>query len=760
MSHYQDYIDAGFRIFGLHSIVNGVCACGDPECEAVGKHPRMSNWQNAPHWSDDQIEVMEEAGHFDTGFGVNVQGFIIIDIDARNGGVESFSKLCEAHKIDYLGESGFAVETGSGGGSMHLYFKAPEGVSLVQHVKDYEGIDFKSTGFVVGNGSLHASGMCYESLHGFPDKITDAPAALIELLRRPERHRTILSGNIMDISDKDIADQLSYIDPDCDYEQWIRIGMAIHDATNGAGIDLFDEWSKNGKKYTGFNSLEKHWHSFGKSGNPVGIGTLIYYAQQGGYQRDATFIPTVDYTAETAKTDLCPSSEIDLLRPPGFVGELTQWVNSQCRFKRENLAVAVALNAVSNIAGMRLEDTLLGTRCNLLTFCVAGSATGKEAIQQAYTRIMQASGMLPAVYGSIKSEQEIYRNLLRHQAAFYNIGELGLQLKKIVESKNDYYKGAVASLMDIYTKADGILTISGDMKDAVEQELRKELASIQKVMELKGETDLLVRKEQSIQARIESIHAGIVEPYLSVIGYTTPATFDGLMTPQEGESGFIGRSMIFEEKEFHPRIKKGHKIPPMDERLTQTLKTLRRPGYFDSMDDGRIEHAGQRTSIPTTPEAEKRLLDDVETYFYQKGQDLSGAPALVPVVRRALELVSKVSLVLAAPSGLRTLEHVEWAFALVDRDVKKKIMLIRSNDEHEGLDAVAATILNQLDYETEVSEGLLLKQCRRRKFADNDVVSTLDAMIEKGLIIKSVSQHPKNKKEICKYLLHEDAKKL
>lgn len=760
MSHYQDYMDAGFRIFGLHSIIEGVCACGDQECESVGKHPRMSNWQNAPHWSDDQIEVMEEAGHFDTGFGVNVQGYIIIDIDARNGGVDSFGRLCENHDIDYLGESGFAVETGSGGGSMHLYFKAPEGVSLVQHVKDYEGIDFKSTGFVVGNGSMHASGNYYESLHGFPEKITEAPEKLIELLKRPERHRTVMSGNIVDVSDQDVIDQLSFIDPDCDYEQWIRIGMAIHDATGGAGIELFDQWSKEGKKYTGFNSLEKHWHSFGKSGNPVGIGTLIYYAEQGGYERSATFEPTTNYIPTEHVDSIAPMDDIDLLRPPGFAGELTQWINSQCRFKRENLAVAVALNSISNIVGMRIEDTLLGTKCNLLTFCVAGSATGKEAIQQAYTKIMRAAEMLPAVYGSIKSEQEIYRNLLRHQAAFYNIGELGLQLKKIVESKNDYYKGAIASLMDIYTKADGILTISGDMKDAVEQELRKELASVQKTMELKGETELLLSKERSIQGRIESIHAGIVEPYLSVIGYTTPATFDGLMTPQEGESGFVGRSMIFEEKEFHPRIKKGHSIPPMDEKLAQTLKTLRRPGFFDTIDDGRIEHTGQRTSIPTTPDAEARLLNDVEAYFYQKGQELSGAPSLVPVVRRALELVSKISLVLAAPSGLRTLEHVDWAFALVDRDVKKKIMLIRSNDDNEGIDAVAATILNQLDYETEVSEGLLLNKCRRRKFADSDVIKTLDTMVERGLVLRNTHTHPKNKKEICKYLLHETARNI
>lgn len=758
MSHYQDYMDAGFRIFGIHKIISGRCGCGDPDCEAVGKHPRMTNWQNAPHWSDDQIESMEEMGHFDTGFGVNVNGYIVIDVDARNGGVDAFHKLCADHETDYLGESGFAVETGSGGGSMHIYFKAPEGVSLVQHVKEYEGIDFKSTGFVVGAGSLHKTGMQYEALHGFPDDVSDAPEKLIELLKRPEKHRAVMSGNIVDISDSEISNMLGYIEntDSTDYEQWIRVGMAIHECTSGDGFDLWVNWSQKSRKHN-FHSMEKKWHSFGKSGNPVGIGTLIYYAEQNGYKPSVDFSPTVDYSTGDDIAFDGPDPHIDLLRPPGFVGELTEWVNSQCLFKRENLAVGVALSAVSNITGMRVVDDLLGVKINLLTFCVAASATGKEAIQQSYTKIMQAAGMLPAVYGSIKSEQEIYRNLLRHQGAFYNIGELGLQLKKIVESKNDYYKGAIASLMDIYTKADGILTISGDMKEEVEQELRRELAAIEKSIDAKGQTDLLKKKKMSVESRLESISAGISKPFLGVIGYTTPSTFDGLMTPQEGESGFIGRSMIFEEKEVHPRIKKGHTIKDMDERMELTLKGLRNPGTFDLAGDDRIEHTGQKTTIPTEPRAAERLLVDVEAYFYERGKDLAGSPSLVPVVRRAFELVSKISLILAAPSGLRTLEHVEWAFALVDRDVKKKIMLIRSNDEFSADEAIAATILGLLDVESEIGEGVVLNRCQKRKFENGKVLSVLTQLAEKGIIIRREYLHPKNKKKVVKYLLHESA---
>ena len=428
MNQIYDYLEAGFRIFGLHKIERGQCACDNEECEAIGKHPRMSNWQNVPMWSDDQLEVMEQTGHFDTGFGVLCDGFLIIDVDARNGGVESFTKLCTDHDYDYLGNAGFAVRTGSGNGSMHLYYRIEEPTALVQHLDAYKGLDLKSSGFIVGNGSLHKSGANYETIHGDPQDVIIAPAKIIELLRKPERHRAMVSGIAIDVSEQEIAEMLKVINPDCDHEKWVKIGMAIHDATNGAGLDLWNDWSSRGEKYPTFGLLEKRWHSFGKAGNPVGLGTLIHYARESGYQESATFEPSVEYECDVELGE-GPDQNIDLLRPPGFVGEVAGWVNGQCRFKRENLAVAVALNAVANICGMRVTDDLLGNRTNLLTFCVASSATGKEAIQQAYTKIMQEAGMLQAVYGGIKSEQEIYRNLLRHQGAFYNIGELGLQLK-------------------------------------------------------------------------------------------------------------------------------------------------------------------------------------------------------------------------------------------------------------------------------------------------------------------------------------------
>jgi len=152
INEIEDYLDAGFRIFGLHGVdEDGFCACGSDKCNAAYKHPVMSNWQNVPHWSDDQLQAFEQMGHFDTGFGALCSGWLIIDVDAKNGGVDSYQKLLD--RIPEISSCGFIVETGSGGGSKHLYFRAPEGCALMQCHNDYQGIDFKSSGFVVCAGS-------------------------------------------------------------------------------------------------------------------------------------------------------------------------------------------------------------------------------------------------------------------------------------------------------------------------------------------------------------------------------------------------------------------------------------------------------------------------------------------------------------------------------------------------------------------------------------------------------------------------------
>jgi hypothetical protein len=293
--NYRAFWEAGYRVFGLHMIKqDGSCGCGSKDCKATGKHPQTSSWQHTPKWSDEQLEVMEETGQFETGYGVLCRGLLVIDVDARNDGISSYEGLVS--KIPAIAGAGLIVETGSGGGSRHLYFKCPENADLIQTHPDYRGIDFKSSGFVVGPSSKHVSGNIYRIIHGSPADIDEAPQDLLHFLTKTNGRDESFSGRSGGLSLKDIEDMMNFIvNGDCDYEKWLAIGMALHHASHGKAYHIWRNWSAVSPKHDE-RHMPKKWRSFGKSAKPLTLGTLIYYAEKGGWQRPVNFEPDREYS--------------------------------------------------------------------------------------------------------------------------------------------------------------------------------------------------------------------------------------------------------------------------------------------------------------------------------------------------------------------------------------------------------------------------------------------------------------------------------
>ena len=729
MANQYDYIDAGFKVFGLHGAKDDICGCGNPSCEALFKHPIASNWQHTPEWSDEQLEVMEEMDHFKTGYGVLCYGYIIIDVDPRNGGdIEQVR--------EFYNQSGFVVATGGGG--WHIYFRAPDGVPLLSHLDSHKGIDFKSSGYVVGANSLHASGSMYESEKGGPDEITDAPNELIEMLKKPDKVRVSTSMGAVDVDEKEVETILSYIDSDIDYDNWVTVGMAIHHSLGGAGFDLWDDWSSKGSKYTTSAKLERHWHSFGKSGNPRTLSTVIAMAESNGYKQPVEFESDIDFKDDT------PNTIVDLKRPPGFVGELTQWINAQCRFPRESLAVAAAIQAVGSIAGLRYIDEQDGITANMMVFCIADSATGKEDIQQSYLTCLKAAGMASAVHGAIKSEQEIIRNLTRHQAALYSIDELGIVLKKIVnaggKSGATYLEGVIGLIMSAYSKADAFLPVGGDLKKDLERALAQELSAV-KNAQSNNEGDFSRRIKQ-IEFALENINNGIPQPFLAMIGYTTPVTFNGLVDFESATNGFIGRAMLFDEHEANPKRKSNFKKEPMSDYLKLNLAAM----YGGDSD--RIEHYGDKTPIKSTVLASEKL-DEVYNHFWNMAEDAKEI-GLAAIPRRGYEIAAKISFILAIADGVRTDEHVTWAFELAKKDIDRKMKLAYANMEQtaDGLAVKIQTILES--HEDGVSIGVISNRCRPH--TKEEVKAVIDKLVE----IKKVRKDEvtgKNNRKTIKYFM-------
>jgi len=85
-------------------------------------------------------------------------------------------------------------------------------------------------------------------------------------------------------SDEEIIALLSYIDPDIDYDNWTKVGMALyrHYRGDSKGLILWTDWSKNGHKFEA-HIMNNKWNSFRTERiTKLGIPTIAMLARKGG----------------------------------------------------------------------------------------------------------------------------------------------------------------------------------------------------------------------------------------------------------------------------------------------------------------------------------------------------------------------------------------------------------------------------------------------------------------------------------------------
>lgn len=140
--------------------------------------------------------------------------------------------------------------------------------------------------------SVHPeTGKPYEWRYGDPlvgswRNLPPLPAKLLELWQEGSAAADDLVGALpsQEADTPALAELRHYLDhhdPDGPYDDWLAVGMALHDATRGSpeGLLLYDEWSRKGKSYgQSKNGLPPQyptdkWHSF-TAGHGYTVGYL------------------------------------------------------------------------------------------------------------------------------------------------------------------------------------------------------------------------------------------------------------------------------------------------------------------------------------------------------------------------------------------------------------------------------------------------------------------------------------------------------
>jgi len=159
-----EYAKAGMAVFPVAGVrPDGTCRCGKADCNNIGKHPHSMAHHGSKAATTD-LETVRRWWRKDPHANIGIvpakcnPALAVLDIDPRNGGNETRSELEKQH-----GPFSRLIECRSGGGGVHLWFKAPPNAQLPGKLGP--GIDVQHHGYLVVPPSLHKSGRRY----GWPD---------------------------------------------------------------------------------------------------------------------------------------------------------------------------------------------------------------------------------------------------------------------------------------------------------------------------------------------------------------------------------------------------------------------------------------------------------------------------------------------------------------------------------------------------------------------------------------------------------------
>jgi len=150
--------------------------------------------------------------------------------------------------------------------------------------------------------------------------------------------------------------------------------------------------------------------------------------------------------------------------------------------------------------------------------------------------------------------------------------------------------------------------------------------------------------------------------------------------------------------------------------------------------------------------------DSICDLFDQMAYEHKERSGLEALPMRGYEQVSKVSLILAVPEGVRTVEHVRWAYALIKRDIESKMRLVLANDSEKSdpARALLMTLLQMVDGPDGETSGVIMRRLER-KYKREDIQSALDRLVEGKKISSDTTTHKYSKQKIVRYKLIHSA---
>jgi hypothetical protein len=256
-----------------------------------GKRPKIKDWTKKAV-SDEQLLAHDDnigwvLGPYD----------LVVDVDPKNGGKESFLKLLEYLRVnDPFLKLEPTVTTPSGG--FHVYLEMPDQYQGRQFKKtlnkEYPGIDFLTQGSqcVIPSSETDKGRYTWSDDMFGEFEQSSAPKSLIALIIYKNDIESelgdfdgLIGGESSNWPEDKVIDMLSKLDPSMPNDEWVKVGMALHDWDPVKGLELWENWSQGGDNYTE-GDTDIRWKSFDLGGG-VTLGTISHMAKLVVYDKKA-----------------------------------------------------------------------------------------------------------------------------------------------------------------------------------------------------------------------------------------------------------------------------------------------------------------------------------------------------------------------------------------------------------------------------------------------------------------------------------------
>lgn len=609
------------------------------------------NWVNFKGWHEykpTDEDCKEWDTWFDSGCGVGIvlgepSGVIALDFDQDNEFTDAIKKLLPYPPVRKVGSKGVTA--------FFKYSGEKNKKWKVEGEKDY-CLELLSTGNqTVVPPSFHpatqkqytwlGSSLLEYGVKNLPTLPEDFISKVDEIVN--PKPVVLSAPPVVDIFEKqestieDAKNAISFLNPDCDYEEWLEIGMALKDGYGHQGFDVWDNWSRGGSKYpkAGSRELLNKFNSFQRSG--ITKATLFHKAQLCGYKKEYEQQPIINnFTIpliERLKLEATPSGAKERLEEgfplhlcrgaTGLVGLVQDWIENSAMFPQPALALGAAISAVGIMYAHKVEGET-GSRTNMYCLGVAPSGSGKEHPRKAVDALLDKTGYSEAIGGDPASSTGLLKSLQNGNGKrIVQIDEFGRVLKGM-NSKNAsaHASGLPTVMMKLFSSASG-------------KYFGTEYANHDGKM-----------NRQDIEQPCLCIHAS-----------TVPEHLYQAMTGTDAIDGFLSRWLIFENKGYPDFASKKYSLGEVPQPIIDWIEDFKQLTNVD----GNLAMFGIKPkTIPFDDEAREMANDFCRSMRKRAQEKQEAGDSTYAIWTRTFEHATKLALV-GQENGIINAKVMKWA---------------------------------------------------------------------------------------------------